>query len=698
MPFRPTLLLILLFKMSSTFAAENSSLKHYGVAKLTDPAIEASLAARFKAGGSPLFLIHNLRVGVSAGDFMQFKDKAVLIDAKVWQTLSVEGALKNLKQAPIVRIQAKSNSKSWKNRATRIKNQRKKKAYLLGAEILKILEDHFEELPTQNEMTLQFRQNNLVLLAPDAFLDRLKFRRVQKIPELMPAGAPVFVSRPPETSTKVGAPFNWQAWAVDPQEPSQNLKYDILDTLPEGLAWEPEDHSLSGVGIRSDSVPVSITVTNNKMLSDTLRFHVVFKANHPPVIINAPAGYVKEGEDWFFTPLISDPDDDPAQTTISLDAAPAGMVLDSNTLRWTIPFDYIRDRFEIKLTVSDTAGGSTQANYEVMIHGANRPPVFVSTLNSWVLEQGQTPTYRPIAIDPDGDSVEVRAILPESDELSWDGEQLNIKTEVPGYFSVEFQASDSAGNIAKQRIAYRIKPKVRTWRGVTVKTDFFSDQKSFEILGTKRNVRLGLRIPAIDGTLKRFFGWDRRDFPYFIVGTNFFTARGLQQGRYMWVDGGLIFNRTASRLTSGGLLVRLDSRFASRGSFPGFVEVGFIAAARQAILLVETPSESILDFEQKHLETAKRLFSEYNEKYNVLLELRVEGWYPLGLNVWSGPIFWRLDLPLAERFEQRLGWGIRYHWRSQRFNISSGFRSAWGGSTVGHAMYWDLRFSFGHWN
>ena len=114
----PIILASLLFMVSITLAGPaKSPLKHYGLITLNDAKIASRLAKRFKAKGTPVFLVHDLKVGLRRGDFIKFKDKIILIDAEVWQTIASENALANLKQAPIIRIQSKASSKSWQNRS-----------------------------------------------------------------------------------------------------------------------------------------------------------------------------------------------------------------------------------------------------------------------------------------------------------------------------------------------------------------------------------------------------------------------------------------------------------------------------------------------------------------------------------------------------------------------------------------------------
>ena len=152
-----SILLVLLLCASTIFAKNGAEpLNHYGLTTLQDTAIGAKLMGRFKAKGQPVFLIHDPNLGLMQGDIMRFQDKAVLVDADVWQTLNDEGALGRLKVAPLVRVQAKATVPTWETRSKLVTGPREKKVYQLGAELLKILEATFGGIPSRQQMSIVF--------------------------------------------------------------------------------------------------------------------------------------------------------------------------------------------------------------------------------------------------------------------------------------------------------------------------------------------------------------------------------------------------------------------------------------------------------------------------------------------------------------------------------------------------------------
>src|SRR5690606_21701292 len=128
---------------------------------LSDTGIGDRLAARFKARGQPVFLVHDVNAGLSRNDIMRFSDRAVLVDGDVWSTLQAEGALEKLRAAPLVRVQGRATSESWGQRAELVAGERERKAFKLGAELLRVLEDTFGGIPPENQMTVVFERGHL---------------------------------------------------------------------------------------------------------------------------------------------------------------------------------------------------------------------------------------------------------------------------------------------------------------------------------------------------------------------------------------------------------------------------------------------------------------------------------------------------------------------------------------------------------
>src|SRR5690606_34812209 len=232
-------------------------------------------------------------------------DKAVLIDGDVWSTLLAEGALEKLRAAPLVSVQGRSTSASWGQRAGLVAGDRQHKAFKLGAELLRVLEENFGGAPQGRQLTVIFEQDHLTLLAPASFLDQLRFSAVRKVTG---TGKPALISVPPDSLVFAGQPFTWQAWAADPADPSGDLTYQLLGTPPPGLTWNDGTHSLSGRPTTSGRWRLAVTARNSSGLRDTLAFVLRVRHNQPPDLAGEPRAVAVAERAWRFAPLATDAD------------------------------------------------------------------------------------------------------------------------------------------------------------------------------------------------------------------------------------------------------------------------------------------------------------------------------------------------------------------------------------------------------
>jgi hypothetical protein len=365
------MLLLALFLSPTVATAKNGSepLNHYGLTTLQDSATGLRLAARFKAKGLPVFLIHDPNIGLMQGDIMRFQDKAVLVDADVWQTLQDEGALGHLRVAPLVRVQAKAAVPTWETRAKLVTSPSEKKAYLLGAELLKILEENFGGIPSRQQMTIVFDGSSLVLIAPSEFLEQLRYAAVRKV---APSGAPALVSPPPERSFS-GRPFRWQAWGADPSEPSGTLRYSLYGELPKGLAWDAATHTLKGATDLEGKWPLIAEVRNQAGAFDTMGFTLSMRKNIPPVLAKPPKSVAVVNQLWSFTAEAVDPDHEGSQIHVTPLHMPPGMEFDSVARRfqWYPPPPAAGHETELALRLEDPAGGISDSRHPIKIIAAS---------------------------------------------------------------------------------------------------------------------------------------------------------------------------------------------------------------------------------------------------------------------------------------------------------------------------------------
>lgn len=317
---------ILVLILSSQVSS--ASLKHYGVQKLTSSSIEATLKNRFKAKGKPLFLVHDVRQGLSQGDFIRFADKVVLIDSKVFQTLKAVGAFKNLKRSPVVGLKAKAKSSVWKSRAKMVKSN--KQTYAFVGELLKVFESYFGDIPNREEMILSFDGSYLSVVIPKSISSKLRFQKVKKVE----VGGDVQIISKPIQSLYVGEKIDWELWAVDSQEPSEKLQYLVDSLLPPGLMWNPESHKLEGQIDSVGDYTITTFAKNPRGNIDTLSFELKVKPNIAPEFITANKMQAVEGGVFSFTPLLRDKNEGFENLSWNLDSTSTGVTRLGDSLVW----------------------------------------------------------------------------------------------------------------------------------------------------------------------------------------------------------------------------------------------------------------------------------------------------------------------------------------------------------------------------
>lgn len=333
------LLFVVLFSVSG---ARNEPLAHVGLAYLDDQPLASQFAQRLLAEGKPIFYISNISRGVSQGDIIRFRDKAVLIDGDIWQTMKSMGILSRLKNIPIMTLTAKARSEVWASRSDQVSGSKEKKGYTLGRELLKIFEDYFGKTPSHSEMVIKFSGSHMTLVAPEQLMNELRFVNVVRVQQNREK--PSFITEEPESRLFAGHPFSWQIWAVDPIEPSGQLTYGCSSRLPPGLAWNGSSHTLSGTPTQAGSFPLTFTVSNSRKQRVTFSCSLRVVENSAPRIGVKVYDMVFGGTHLSIEPFIADAEHLPGEIEVRLFNQPEGMEINQNTgnIEWDIP-QFLKD-------------------------------------------------------------------------------------------------------------------------------------------------------------------------------------------------------------------------------------------------------------------------------------------------------------------------------------------------------------------
>jgi hypothetical protein len=288
--------------VSAQDAAE--PLIHMGVICLQEEPLATQFAERLAAKGKPVFYIGDLAKGISQGDMIRFADKAVLIEADIWQTMKNIGILEKLKNIPVTTLTAKARTDVWESRSSRVSGSNENKGYTLGRELLKIFADYFGKTPSRLEMVVRFNGGYMTLVAPDQLLNELNFVKVIRLQKTQ--GTLQFITPEPPRRLLVTQPVYWTVWAIDPQEPSGQLQYTCASRLPDGCTWDGAKHTLSGTLTEPDSVPLAFTVRNSDGKTASLACTLIVHANTPPRVQARYDEIILAGSRWEYAPFIAD--------------------------------------------------------------------------------------------------------------------------------------------------------------------------------------------------------------------------------------------------------------------------------------------------------------------------------------------------------------------------------------------------------
>ncbi len=343
-------------------------LSHYGILRLQDKEKSRVFTSRLRAKGEPVFLIRDFRKGIQQNDIIRFKDKAVLIDANIWQTMKKDKILQHLAKIPVIHLKAKSNSNIWNNRGKTVSNSQEKKGYFLGGEFLKILESYFSDTPKDLEMVIRFEGSQMVLLAPKELMKAIQFT---KVIARKPHGKPQIISPKPIEKQFANIPFSWKVWAVNPSNPQSELRYSLNGDLPDGLQWNAATHTIEGTPTTNGTWKATALVSNASKKTDSLSFSITTRENQPPIIANTPSGEVMNDQPWKFTPILSDPDHATEDLLVEAHDMPDGMMFDKKrrAFRWDLnAYDSTRrERISFGIVVTDPLGQSVTRSFKLRV-------------------------------------------------------------------------------------------------------------------------------------------------------------------------------------------------------------------------------------------------------------------------------------------------------------------------------------------
>ncbi|MBK9579891.1 MAG: hypothetical protein IPO40_22735 [Fibrobacteres bacterium] len=418
----------------------------FSVATLSDDAVVAKLQARFHATGRPYFLLGNPSGGLQQGDILRFADKAFLVDADVWQTLSSEGALRNLRQSPLAKVQAGATPSAWTARAKAVGNAKERKLYEFGASLLKSMEQSMGGVPDGQRLFLSTEGGRLVITAPAGFLDKIRAvaieREKPKDAVALP-GKPRWVSPAPSDTVWIGQELTWQGWAVDDSGGSAaSFQYSMVGALPEGLQWDAELRTIRGTPTSPGPSRVRLVVSGARG-SDTLAWNPSVFVRSPPKLEGDPQE-ASCHEPWIFRPWISSPDWHLSRLQVRLEQTPSGMSWDSarGEVVWPEPARQCGKDFSVTMVVTDPVGGQVRRGWTLPVR--EREHVLATEglrvdLPFDTLLQGKWYTWEPGALMGEWKRQGIRLDSVTGNlDLDWNGKRLVFRSARMGTARITF--------------------------------------------------------------------------------------------------------------------------------------------------------------------------------------------------------------------------------------------------------------------
>lgn len=363
---------VFLFGVLNYITVLASDIQTMGVVVVDNEAVASVLRARLRGAGAPVFIINNISRGISQGDIIRFSDRAVLIDEQVWQMLRSEEILSRLRGLRIITLRARKSGEVWQSRSNVVRGDTERKGYLLGGEILEIFEEYFGTSPSRGEIVLTFDGNSMALVTTESFLANLRYSRVRRIG---PVSRPEIISNPPSGRIFTNNDFFWQVWAVDPSNPSADIRYSLIGTLHEGLVWNPQRHAIEGVPTEGGLRQLTVLATNPANRSDTLVFDLDIRNNSPPQIYSVYPKEVAAGTQVSFKVSVLDFDHTFEEIQVKAEynnVAGLEFLNDSLLFTWSVPDTIDSAKVSFFLAAKDMANALAIKNFNITVLSPER--------------------------------------------------------------------------------------------------------------------------------------------------------------------------------------------------------------------------------------------------------------------------------------------------------------------------------------
>ncbi len=250
---------------------------------------------------------------------------------------------------------------------------------------------------------------------------------------------PIIGSVPDETAAENQA-YSYLIEATDADGTA--LSYSLV-TAPAGATLSGNTLSWTPGYEQAGSHAVSIQVSDGEATIEQNFNITVANTNREPVIGSVPAETAAENQTYSY--LIEATDADGTALSYSLVAAPAGAVLNGNSLIWTPGYEQAGDH-AVSIQVSD-GEATIEQNFNIAVANTNREPVIGSVPDETAAEN-QAYSYLIVATDADGTALSYSLVTaPAGATLSGNTLSWTPGYEQAGSHAVSIQVSDGEATI-----------------------------------------------------------------------------------------------------------------------------------------------------------------------------------------------------------------------------------------------------------
>ncbi|MCC2606111.1 tandem-95 repeat protein [Planctobacterium marinum] len=258
---------------------------------------------------------------------------------------------------------------------------------------------------------------------------------------------PPEISGTPETTVTTGNSYEFIPVASD--ENDDTLLFSVANA-PGWLSFDPLTGRLSGTPLQSDVGVyrnIVISVSDGQDSVSLASFSVeVLSFNSAPTISGSPITSVANGEQYSFTPSVSDADGDDLVFSVVNKPSWASFNPNSGRLRGTPGTDDVGVFSEIEIKVTDNVNDSVALpKFSIEVIAQNSAPV-ISGRPRTTVTQGKVYRFSPSASDADGDLL-LFSVVNLPGWLSFDEQTgvLNgtpLQEDIGEYADIQVSASD----------------------------------------------------------------------------------------------------------------------------------------------------------------------------------------------------------------------------------------------------------------